>query len=62
MILMPQTNDFSEVSFLSGSAQTVAKMAHIPSLPVFSEQVIEFLASLSKRLVKADSVPELAAG
>lgn len=51
---MPQTNDFSEVSFLSGSAQTVAQMAHIPSLPVFSEQVIEFLAGLSKRLVKAD--------
>lgn len=51
---MPQTNDFSEVSFLFGSAQTVAQMAHIPSLPVFSEQVIEFLAGLSKRLVKAD--------
>lgn len=51
---MPQTNDFSEVRFLSGNARTVAKMVHTPSLPVFSDKVIEFLVSLSKRLVKAD--------
>lgn len=49
---MPQTNDLSGVRFLSGSEQIVSAMLHTPSLPVFNDRVIEFLNSLSKRLVK----------
>lgn len=60
MIHMPQTNELSGVRFLTGSAQIVADMLHTPSLPIFNDRVIEFLNSLSKRLVKADrSYPDV---
>ena len=49
-IHMPQ--DFSELTFVVGDLSSLEKMQTVSSLPIFSNQVIEFLSELSSILLK----------
>lgn len=49
-IHMPQ--DFSELTFVVGDLSSLEKMQMVSSLPIFSNQVIEFLSELSSILLK----------
>ena len=45
-------NIFSKISFLTGSDESIGRLQRLPALPVFSEDIIEFLSDVSKRLMQ----------
>lgn len=50
MILMQQS--FDKIKYLVGSREVLKQMEHARVLPLFSEEVLDFLDCLSKRLMK----------
>lgn len=49
--VIPMRPNFSGVDYLIGDASFLNNACHVPALPIFSEQVLNFLGQLSKELM-----------
>ena len=62
MILMQQI--YNSLKYLVGSKEILEQIDHVKALPIFSDQALEFLECLSKRLMsssKAKKYPDVIA-
>ena len=49
---MPMLHNFSQISYLVGNESILANIANVPILPMFSEQMKDFLYNLSAEILK----------